>query len=434
MDTEAPLSPWSEHGPNLRTWAVPDHSLRWVFGLQWTATLGRRSRQWLFNQLRRQNLRWYASSGPHGELVGMDMTGRLVFEDGPVFAAAVGYALSRPQGTHLLRLVVTPAQQWVIAVHQGSVLSHTDCWLDAQAGDALQAGLEQRFSELVVQTVVWSSESAVTAPLELAFLQATAGESARCRRLRFGVSSEMVVLAMGVVVCLIGAGFMWVSLGWWPQTSEATVPAVQADSEALMPSVYVHDMRDLEPLWQGLLQLPVDPDGWILQTVDCALIVDAATCRADYLRRRATTDNVILGARAPEIWRLKPVSLDRSRFESVVRVAAKQLPVRTAESIDAHETWLTTLQRQSAITPNISLGPWQEKKLGADSFLITLRSAEISLRLPVRQLSLLQSWSLPVFWQSVRLDVMPSATVDQHNSYLMLYLKGELRALKSSAS
>ena len=434
MDTEAPVSPWSEHGPNLRTWAVPDHSLRWVFGLQWTATLGRRSRQWLFNQLRRQNLRWYASSGPYGELVGMDMTGRLVFEDGPVFAAAVGYALSRPQGTHLLRLVVTPLQQWVVGVHQGSVLSHTDCWMDAQAGDALQAGLEQRFSELVVQTVFWSSENAVTAPLELAFLHVAAGESARCRRLRFGVSGATVVLALGVMVCMLGAGFMLVSLGWLPQTNEAAVPPTPADADALMPSVYVHDMRALDSLWQGLLQLPVDPDGWLLQTVDCALIGDTASCRADYLRRRATTDNGILSARAPEIWRLKPVSLDLSRFESVVRVAAKQLPVRSAVAIDGHDKWLTILQRQSAITPNISLGAWQEKKLGADSFSITLRSAEISLRLPVRQLSLLQSWSLPVFWQSVRLDVVPSATVDQHNSYLMLNLKGELRALKSSAS
>lgn len=434
MDTEAPVSPWSEHGPNLHTWGVPDQPLRWVFGLQWTATLGRRSRQWLFNQLRRQNLRWYASSGPQGELVGMDMTGRLAFEDGPVFAAAVGYALSRPQGTHLLRLVLTPANQWVVGVHQGSVLSHTDCWMDAQTGDALEAGLEQRFSDLVVQTVVWPIDSAMIAPLELDFLHTAAHETARCRRLRFGVSGATVVLALGAMVCLLGAGFMLVSLGGWPQTNEATVQATQADPEALLPSVYVHDMRFLEPLWQEILQLPVDPDGWILQTVDCALIVDAATCRADYLRRRTTTDNGILSARAPSLWRFKPVSLDLSSFESLVPVAAKRLPVRSAVAFDADDTWLTTLQQQTAVTPSISLGPWQEKKMGGDSFLLTLRSAEISLRLPVRQLSLLQSWSLPVFWQTVRLDVMPSATVDQHNSYLMLHLKGELRAFKSNAS
>jgi hypothetical protein len=432
MDTEALVSPWSEHDPGLHTWDVPDQSLRWVFGLQWTATLGRRSRQWLFNQLRQQNLRWYASSGVQGELVGIDMNGRLSFEDRPVFAAAVGYALSRPQGAHLLRLVITPSHQWVVGVHQGCVLSHTDCWMDAQAGDALQAGLEQRFSELVVQTVVWSTESATTAPLELDFLHAAASEAARCRRLRYGLSSATMVLALGVMVCLLGAGFMWVSLGWWPQTRTATVPVKQADT--LMPSVYVHDMRDLDSLWQGLLQLPVDPDGWILQTVDCSLIVDVATCRADYLRRRANTDNGVLGGRAPGLWRLKPVSLDLSSFENAIRVVAKQLSVRSAVAINAQDAWLITLQQQSAITPSISVGPWQEQKLGTDSFLVTLRSAEISLRLPVRQLSLLQSWSLPVFWHSVRLDVMPSATVDQHNSYLMLHLKGELRALKSNAS
>lgn len=434
MDTEAPGSPWSEHGPNLHTWDVPDQSLRWVFGLQWTATLGRRSRQWLFNQLRRQNLRWYASSGAQGELVGMDMNGRLSFEDRPVFAAAVGYALSRPQGAHMLRVVISPVHQWVVGVHQGCVLSHTDSWMDAQAGDALQAGLEQRFSDLVVQTVFWSTESAMTAPLELDFLHAAVGEAARCRRLRYGVSSGTIVLALGALVCLCGAGFMWVSLGWWPQKSNVVLPLKKADTDVLMPSVYVHDMRDLDPLWQGLLQLPVDPDGWILQTVDCELLVAVATCRADYLRRRANTDNAVLGGRAPGLWRLKPVSLDLSRFENSIGVVAKQLSVRSAVAINAQDAWMITLQRQSAITPSISVGPWQEQKLGSDSLLVTLRSAEISLRLPVRQLSLLQSWSLPVFWHSVRLDVVPSATVDQHNSYLMLHLKGELRALKSNAS
>lgn len=433
MDIEAPVSPWSEHGPSLHTWHVPDQTLRWVFGLQWTATLGRRSRQWLFNQLRRQNLRWYARSGPQDQLVGMDMTGRLSFEDGPVFAAAVGYAISRPHGTHLLRLVISPAHQWVVGVHQGCVLSHTDCWLDAQAGDALQAGLEQRFSELVVQTVVWSPENALIAPLELDFLHAAVSDAARCRRLRFGVNSAAVVLAFGATVCLLGAGFMVVSFGWWPLASEPTLLAVKPDTDAVMPSVFVHDMRALDPLWQGLLQLPVDPDGWILQAVDCALIVEAATCRADFLRRRATTDNAVLSQRAPGLWRLKPVSLDQSSFENVIRVATKQLPLKSAVAADANNTWLTLLQRQSALTPNISLGPWQEQKLGTDSFLITLRTADISLRLPVRQLSLLQSWSLPVFWRSVRLDVIPSATVDQHNSYLMLDLKGELRALKPNA-
>jgi hypothetical protein len=334
----------------------------------------------------------------------------------------------------LLRLVITPEHQWLVAVHQGTVLSHTDCWMNAHAGDALQAGLEQRFSGLVVQTVVWSADNAMRAPLELDFLHATAGDAARCRRLRHGVSGATIVLALGAIVCLFGAGLMWISMGWRPQTGEVTVPVTQADTGALIPSVFVHDISDLAPLWQGLLQLPIDPDGWILQTAECALIVDAATCRADYLRRRVTTDNSVLSAHRPGIWRFKPVSLDRSSFESTARVAARRLPMPTAVAINAEHTWLTTLQQQSAITPSVSLGPWQEKKLGTDAFVVTLRSAEISLRLPVRQLSLLQSWSLPVFWQTVRLDVMPSATVDQHNSYLMLHLKGELRAFEPNAS
>lgn len=436
MDSEqtaslAPVTPWMDHGARLRTWTAPDRSVRWAFGLQWTATLGRRSRQWLFDQLRRQNLRWYASSGSQNELVGMDMSGQLAFDGIGVFSAAVGYARSHPEGTHLLRLTVTPARQWVVGVHQGSVLSHTDCWVDVQAGDELQASLAQRFTDLSVQTVTWIEPDTASPPAELTFLREVACELARCRRLRFGVSGGAIWLAIGGMVCALGAGFMWVSLGWWPLRPEAPERLSAVREPSLLPVIYVHRMADLEPLWQVLLPLPVDPDGWLLQNVDCRVGIDSALCRAEYARRRATTDNDALSALTPSVWRLKPVSLEQSHIEAQVRLSNKTLQPQPTSSVDQ---WLVTLQRQSAITPSLRLGPWREQAVGEADLSVTVRSREISLRLPVRQLSALESWSLPVFWQSIRLEVMPQATVDPHNSYLMLHLKGELRALKPNAS
>lgn len=435
MDSEVPLSPWFEHGPNLHTWEAPGQSVRWVFGLQWTATLGRRSRQWLFSQLRRQNVRWYACSGPQSELVGMDMTGRLVFEATPVYSAAVGYALSHTQGSHLLRLIITPERHWMVGVHHGSVLSHTDCWVSAPVGDQLQAALEQRFTDLVVQTVTWPADGDLAASPELGFLQESANDAARCRRLRFGVSREAVVLVAGGVVCAMGAGLMWASLGWWPFNHQASARLPKPESSAMVPAVYVHRMTDLTPLWQGLLQLPVDPHGWLLQAAECQLTIDNGVCSADYLRRRPTTDNDELTARAPVMWRLKPVSLDQSRLERQVQVATKRLEPQSeqARASEADDPWLLTLQRQSAMTPGLSVGPWRKRAQDGGDPSITIQSRDIRVRLPVRQLSRLQSWSLPVFWQSIRLEVMPNATVDQHNGYLMFHLKGELRALLSNA-
>jgi hypothetical protein len=37
-----------------------------------------------------------------------------------------------------------------------------------------------------------------------------------------------------------------------------------------------------------------------------------------------------------------------------------------------------------------------------------------------------------VYWQSVRLELVPNATVDEHHGYLMFHLKGELRAIEHS--
>jgi len=435
MDSESlspsiSITPWRDHGASLRTWETPEQSVRWAFGLQWTATLGRRSRRWLFDQLRRQNVRWYVSSGAQGELIGMDMAGLLSLEGAAIYSAAVGYARTCTQGTHLLRLVTSQDRQWVVGVHQGSVLSHTDCWVDAPTGDLLQASLEQRFADLQVQTVAWPESEAQTPVEGLAFLQQKAGDVARCRRLRCGVGSGTVWLMLGASVCALGAGFMWLSLGWWPLTKQPSAPSQLVAPEPSLPTVYVHQMTDLAPLWQMLSVLPVDPDGWLLQQVDCHLDAQRAFCRADYRRRRATTDNEALKALAPSAWRLKPVSLDESSYEAHIGVSAQALHQQTLAAV---EQWLVTLQRQSATTPALRLGSWREQVLVSGDLSVSLRSREISLRLPVRQLAALQAWSLPVFWQSIRLEVAPNATVDQHNSYLMLHLKGELRALGSKA-
>lgn len=427
---------WVTHGDTSRTWQNQSVGHSWVFGLEWTATLGQRNRRWLFKQLQRQEVRWYVSAGPQGELIGMAREQGVECAGLKLCSAAVGYALSRPQGSHLLRLVMDSQRQWVVGVHHGKVLNHTDAWVSDAAALQLQAALTQRFADLVVEVVEWLDPEAVP-PQQLTFLQQEPVAQALFQRLRPRLTlGARILLLVGALICLLGAAWMWQSLSWWPlderesfdderlgehMAGRSTVPQ--------RPVVEIHDPTEFLTFLQSLQQLPVDPADWLLQGVLCEIAGNDAQCLADYQRRQTATDNEALAVHAPSAWRIKPVAVDQSHFKA-------QIPVRTRElsrvTSTASDRWLIGLQRQTTITPDLKVGPWRDQVIETEQARYLLRTQEVSLRLPVRQWTVLGDWSLPVFWQSVRLEVLPNAVVDEHHSYLMFHLKGELRALESS--
>lgn len=427
-------SNWLDHGDTSRIWQNQSAGNGWVFGLEWTATLGQRSRRWLFKQLHRQHVRWYVCAGPQGELIGMARDQGVDRAVPRLCSAAVGYAQLRPQGSHLLRLVMDGQRQWVLGVHRGKVLNHTDAWVGTDAALELQKALAQRFADLEVEVVEWLDPGAEPPPL-LAFLRQEPVGQALFQRLRPGLpTGARLLLLTGTAICLLGAGWMWQSLGWWPIGTEVGVNGRESErnqplADPPRPVVEVHDMVEFLAFLQSLQLLPVDPADWLLQGVQCQLAANFAQCQADYQRRQTATDNEALAALAPIAWRIKPVTLDQTIFETQIRVSAREA---TMTSLAGQDRWLVSLQRQTIITPDLRVGPWRDQRFETEQSRYLLRTREVNLRLPVRQWTVLRDWSLPVFWQSVRLEVMPNAMVDEHHSYLMFHLKGELRALDQS--
>ena len=422
---ETQQSSWSPSSESSRIWQHGTANHGWVFGLEWTATLGRRSRRWLFTQLRQQNVRWYASAGASGELIGISKASWLDEGMPSLGVAAVAYAQSRPDGSYLLCLTVDTARQWVVGVHQGKLIAHTDKWIEPEAFDPLRQALVQRFDDLVVEAVQWSDPSKEP-PVELSFLQETAAHPARFQRLRpVMLSGANALLLLGAIICLLGAVWMWQSLSGRPVDRPWVDEQETLSVATLEPVVKVHAPADLLKLLQDLQQLPVNPAQWSLQGAQCELSNDTAHCSARYQRHQNNTDNDALARFIPANWHLKPVAMDETNLESRMRVNTQVVRPSASHALEA---WLVTLQRQTAITPDLRLGSWRHQSVAQSPNPI--RSREVTLRFPVRQWAVLRDWSLPVYWQSVALELVPDATIDEHHGYIMFHLKGELRAVQ----
>jgi len=423
---------WTDGGKSSRVWQPSAAGHGWIFGLEWTATLGQRSRRWLFTQLRQQNVRWYASTGMQGELIGISREPGSEQAISSLAAAAVGYAQSRPDGSYLLCLAIDPSRQWVVGVHRGKLLSHTDTWLEPEAVGALQQVLAQRFADLVIETVHWSNPGD-DPPAALAFLQQAPVHQARFERLRPTLATRAnALLLLGTLICLHGAAWMCQSLDWWPADDWQAAGQLGDEQRTVqgaahVPVVEVHDLAALMSLLQGLQQLPVNPARWLLHGVQCQMTSEMAHCSAAYQRHQNNTDNEALVPLVPANWHLKPVAMDETKLESHIRMGTRVINLPSSQASGA---WLVTLQRQTAITPELSVGSWRDQAVVPSHGRV--RTREITLRLPVRQWAVLRDWPLPVYWQSVRLELVPNATVDEHHGYLMFHLKGELRAIEHS--
>lgn len=425
---QASQSTWTQVSESSRIWQQGAAENGWVFGLEWTATLGRRSRRWLFTQLRQQHVRWFASAGPLGELIGFS---RAVWRDATMptlGVAAVAYAQSRPQGSHLLCLTVDPTRQWVVGVHQGKLMTHTDKWIDPEAFEPLRQVLAQRFADLVVDSVQWLDPSDAP-PAALSFLQQTAAHTACFQRLRPTlVNGANALLLAGAIICLLGAFWMWQSFNAWPVGEPTAQEIDEHEAASLGPSkpvVEVHDSAALLKVLHGLQQLPVNPAHWSLRSAQCQLASDVVQCSAHYERHQKKTDNEALAQIKPLNWHLKPVAIDETILETQLRVGTQALKPTTSQDLEA---WLITLQRQTTITPDLRLGSWRNHAVTHTGRQV--RSREVNMRLPVRQWARLRDWSLPVYWQSIQLELVPDATIDEHHGYIMFNLKGELRAIE----
>jgi hypothetical protein len=392
--------------------------------MHWTPTLDRRSRRIFFEQLREQGVRWYATSGQAGELIGVSIDAASRDLPGNTLSAAVSFANQHPAGTHLLSIRRTDGWQWVVGAHQGHVISQTDRWLcDDRQADALVQDLQQRFKDVCVVKLVLSSGSDLDLSASLPWMSFDTQKTSRLRRLPSSgkVHKGLFLGLLLVLLVVMWIGFQTFFKALLPANHdlELTPAETTDDSGSKIPLFEIHTPESLKLLLSRLDKVPVDPPGWQLQSIDCKVSEKRSHCESRYRRLSRQSDNSQLAQFAPPGWSIGVLGLDETLLETsfFIETQALQNPPNVRGT-----HWMIDLQRHSERTPFIDLG--QTQTIDRTGQRIRVRS--IAMRLPMRHKEMLADWQLPVRWLSVRLEVLPQAILDPYSGSLMLSLKGEL--------
>ena len=415
---------WFLQSDSFQVWTDNESGLSWLFGMHWTPTLDRRSRRIFFEQLREQGVRWYATSGKAGELIGVSVDAAAHDLPSHTLCAALAFANQRPDGTHLLLLRYGDTRQWIVGSHQGQVISQTDRWIDyGPLADALILELQRRFKDLTIERIEIANPMDLRLSELLPWIATDAKKLSRLRKVPGLGRARKVVISGGFVILLV--------LGWILyhaifksdlQSRRELGNQLDAPPEELAqkpPLFEIHGPEALMGLVNRLEPLPVDPPGWQLQGIDCNLLSQQSHCQARYQRVSRQSDNSQLARFAPPGWSIGVLGLDETLLEISIPIKTDtiQIPLTSQDS-----GWMVALQRHTQRTPFIDLG--QTQTIERMGYRIRYRS--ITMRLPIRQKERLADWQLPVRWSTLRLDVFPQATLDSYSGSLMLNLRGEL--------
>lgn len=384
--------------------------------MQWLPTLSARSQRFLYRHLRQQGLTWHVSHGQSTRMIGV---AEAVVRDQisrKSASAAAAFALAHPTGDHALCMEVQSNGIWLVASHDGRLLSQTDCWfVDPSELERVLVSLNSRFEEIKTQRICWSPSDA-SLPSELAFLSGPPLKSCQFVPVPVNRRYWLIVLAVGIpllALCLV----VW----RLSQQRHPTVEPSVLQSEPLKP-VLTHQSAAVLSLLSKWQNLSLNPDGWQLTDIRCQIQQAQALCKANYTRQNRSADNEGLISRVPKGWHFEPLSLDRAQIRGNFSMQIKALNGETAVSVrDA----ITQLQRISARVTDLSISTQASRLSGNSELSPNVFARALQVRLVLREAQQMDQWHLLALWREINLEVVRSAQVNQHSGYLMLDLKGD---------
>jgi len=421
------------------SWRDAQTNTRWLFGMQWLPTLGAHGQRVLHRNLRLQGTVWAVNHGQVTRLIGVQAATDTEVVNRHSASAAVAFALTHPKGAHALCIEVVGQGVWLVACDDGCVLSQTDRWFDSlgQAQVVVQS-LRERHVDLRHETLVWvahsnvahesSDEQAISQSQVPPFLMTPARAACRFRRVPSGRADWLRrVMLMALGLAAIGV-MRW---AWFSEPMQPPVDQLRSAQTQQTLAMQAHSPNGLQQLWSIWHGLPVDPAGWLLQSVRCRIADAQAHCKADYQRQKPKADNQGLKRYTPVGWVFEPGSLDLASYKRVMAMPVEPLQPGLAL---AREDGLSELQRLSADMAALTIGSSSQTTAiqaaatndaleVATLPVATLRS--LTLRLPLRESRRLEQLLVPVRWQQVDLSVVHGAQIDKHHGYLMLDLQGD---------
>lgn len=434
--------------------AVPEQGAELVLGMRWHTILGSQLAVRARKKAREVRASHYAHAGDRSEAVGTvrfarpDRRARGVVR----YCAALVFAAGHARGRVALCCPLPDGRVWLVAVHDGKVLTQSDRVFDSLA-DAHQAlhTLVERHGEML--TVHGAGLDDQAEPFELSQLIPELKSTLALRASGFtvpGVPRPVWVATAGVVLAFGGRA------AWDHLRSGAPLPAAPAITPAGLEQAWrdhlagfasrmpVHDQAALQALSVALRQMPASVGGWGLRGAVCEpLQAGGWLCQASYMRDSRIATNASFLAKRPAAWQESWQPLEGVTASFEVDAPHHTLDLATlAPLAQQDEQVVSALQQALPAFVRIALAPPSEVRIPAplDQAGIALqapagtpeiRERAIALEGPMRSLALLPAaMHGHVAWKRVELRRDDTASAGLNQSRLMAIAQGVLYAKK----
>lgn len=432
--------------------AVPEQGAELVLGMTWHTILGSQLAVRARKKAREVKASHYAQAGERSEAVGTvrfkrhDVAPRGVIR----YCAALAFAAGHARGWAALCVPLPDGRAWLVAVHDGKVLTQSDRLYDAlgEAHGVLQELVARHGDSLAVYGV---APDHAAEPFDLAQLVPELKAALALRPSGFSLPS----VPRPVWVAVVGGALAFGARGAWdlyrtrstqPEVRvagpEAAAQAWTASLASLAARTRVHEHASLLGVLDALQGLPHNLGGWGLRSARCEpQVASGWRCSASYLRDSRLATNASFIAARPAHWseNWRPLDAVVASFE--LEGLARPLDIGALPRLaEQDEYTLTELQQILPAFTGMSLGEvsslradvpvdasGMSMKPAADMPVVGERT--IGLEGPLRSLALLPpSLSGHVAWRRIELRLDDDAQAGLNRSRLMASAQGVLYA------
>jgi len=350
----------------------------------------------------------------------------------PLHAAAAIFALTHQEGVIAAVSFVPAKGYWLVAANSGLVLAQTDRWFDSsdQAEAALLL-LKERFPNLQVLRYALLDESN-----QPEWLKQNLSVLTRLQKLPSRGWLTFTIAVLGIVA----AGFCWL----WSLDDAVDMESSQPESanvlwqRVLERFAHAHPVHHPEQLFRVVRawhQAPVSPGGWKLKQIVCEPSNMDWHCTAQYQRMQRLAQSQQLDAAKPEGWTVDFSDLDHGMMRWKVLGEASIFEM-TSPAVSLKD-WLSYLQSVTPVFESIQIGTGtqitfpapinqQGVVLQKPSYIKPLKRRMISIKGPLRSISVLRGLTVPVRWRSLQLELGAAVGQGISRSALTISLIGDV--------
>lgn len=422
-----------------RAYLFDGHML--AFGLVWQPIIAGHSEQLAKRLARQSKASHYVAAGRNAASVGMANFAKKGRRRTAYYSAAQLFALHHANGTFAAIYPINKQSVWLVAAHEGAVITRTDRLCRShEVADSILDDLKKAYPQLRVLATPESNDWFTP-------LLADGSDRLRSCRLmpvqRFAAYSNRVVLAgfMGFAAIVI-----WKFL---PELTPRPQPITEnvAEQHAILwqqavqntaSRVHLHTVHSSHLVLQHLYRLPVQLAGWVLNRVECQYQHPRWRCTALLKRSDLRATNAGLFEVVPKQWSLRFSSIDQlqATWDFVVPVVSLD-QTRIPTGTDIQKNLFSYLQGLQPAFNEITFGeaialpvppPLDSEGLpiSPPADLLTYRSRSLSVRGPLRSMSILLPHLQAIAWRQLVLSVGEPSSVNLLSSQLTLALNGAI--------